>query len=126
MSRYLRECAVYIALMALVMRAVIPVGWMPNSTGKGAAFIVCTADGPAPFLFGPDGKPAKQDDPGKTDHHSTCPFNAAPHFAVHAALASVDVPASNAAQQPNLVGAPFALGSKRYQRWSPRAPPFPV
>ena len=59
----LRPVLIHLALAALIMRALIPAGWMPNPQGVGeSAFVICTMDGP---VVGTDGKalPGK-DDPG--------------------------------------------------------------
>src|SRR5580704_4013467 len=49
-----RRALVHIALAALILRAFLPAGWMPNPKGPAqSAFVICTMDGP---VIGTDGK----------------------------------------------------------------------
>jgi hypothetical protein len=73
MTRNIRIAAVHLALAALILRAFLPAGWMPNPNGPSeTAFVICSMDGP---VFGADGKTQ----PGKVDPraHESCPFAAA-------------------------------------------------
>jgi hypothetical protein len=67
-----RRAAIHLALAAMILRAFLPAGWMPNPSGDGeTAFVICTMDGPVAA----SGKTL----PGKDDPraHETCPFAAA-------------------------------------------------
>jgi hypothetical protein len=126
MARWLRASAVCVALVAIVTRALVPVGWMPNMTGFGPLIVMCSKDGPVPFPFDPGSKSPKHDPSHDGDHHTVCPFNAAPHFAVSASATTVaEVPAE-------FVGTPLIPAStslrsvRRHEPQSPRAPPYPV
>jgi hypothetical protein len=43
-----RSAAVQIALMAILLRAVLPAGWMPEAitSADASPFVICTIDGP--------------------------------------------------------------------------------
>jgi hypothetical protein len=125
MACWLRASAVYVALFAMAMRAVIPVGWMPNPTGSGAPLVLCTMDGPVPFLFGPDGKPLKHA-PSDRDHHSVCPYNAAPHFAVAASAAVLVGRPTDYVPTQFPLSHPASSSSRRHEPQSARAPPSVV
>jgi hypothetical protein len=71
---------------ALMLRALVPAGWMPVSTSQGIAMTLCTGAGPVTLKT--DGPaPATPD-----DHGDNCPFAAtatglpAPDVPVHAGL----------------------------------------
>jgi hypothetical protein len=69
-----RSFAVTLALSAMLLRAVLPAGWMPNLAGAGdASLVICSVDG-AHHL--PSHDPAH----GQQDDHM-CPFAAAAHLA---------------------------------------------
>jgi hypothetical protein len=124
MTRRLQLPGFYVALVAMLFRALLPVGWMPNFGGSaGIPIILCSLDGPVQLLLGPDGKPLKQNPAQDDTHqHDVCPFAAAPHFATPVAVAFAAPIAITvttrllepAAQQP----APAS-----YTPQSPRGPP---
>jgi len=67
-----RSFAVTLALSAMLLRAVLPAGWMPNLAGPGdVPLVICSVDG-AHHL--PPHEPARGDD------HS-CPFAVMAHLA---------------------------------------------
>ncbi len=73
-----RLAAIHLAIAAMLLRALLPVGWMPDATGT-TAFAICTMDA--------SGHHAQQQLPGKPDPadgqhgHDECPFAAAHHVA---------------------------------------------
>ena len=115
-----RHAAIHLALIALVLRAFLPAGWMPNpAAGDGAPFVICTMEG---AVQAPDGKtkPATNDPRA----HETCPFAAAAPLAPPQQDINFAVPVFAAAMAAtpahpavDVVGAPFAPQS-------PRAPPL--
>ncbi len=120
--RRFRHAAVHLALIAMVLRALLPAGWMPNLTGTGdGALVICTMDGPVQSVakdHGP-GKPTPDD--GR--QHEACPFAAAPHVATSSTVAVLRLPVVSdsiaqyeASQQPIVEPA-------RYAPQAPRAPP---
>jgi hypothetical protein len=92
MGRNLRFATVYLALAAMMLRALLPTGWMPSfGADHGIGLSVCSISGPVQLDIGPDGKAHPHH---HTDGHSheTCPFAAAPHFASSAAPAGLATP----------------------------------
>jgi len=86
--RGLRHTLIHIALAALILRAFLPTGWMPNPQGPTeSAFVICTMDGPVQTT---DGKAL----PGKDDPraHEACPFAAAPHLATPLVATAMPLP----------------------------------
>jgi hypothetical protein len=122
MARNLRHLAVHLALAAMVLRALLPAGWMPNvGHQSGPALILCNLDG-GPALSSDHGTPSKHQPDGHGDQ-GACPFAAAPHLASAAAL-----PAIGQSQVSQILvsgygesQAPPALSG--YAPQSPRAPP---
>lgn len=124
MTHKFRLAAVHLAFVAMVLRALLPAGWMPDATGTaGAFFVVCTMDsGPVhqTDLHQP-GKPAPD---GGQHSHEECPFSAAPHVAAPVTVAQLALPAYFAIfSNPPSVAA-SAGPSALYQPQSPRAPPL--
>jgi hypothetical protein len=68
-----RHALLHLALAAMILRAFLPAGWMPNLQGDGrTALVICTMDGP---VVDTSGKAlAGKDDPRA---HESCPFAAA-------------------------------------------------
>jgi len=87
-TAFSRNLAVTLALAAMLVRAAIPAGWMPNVAGPlGSGFVICSVDG-AHHL--PAHDPSKGHDDG-----SICPFAAAAHLAPP--------------QMPPAIAAPFTI-----------------
>lgn len=98
--RMLRLAGIRLALAAMLLQALLPSGWMPNTTeSPGAPFVICTINGPLTFtkaVHAPSGPPS----PARNDAHhmDACPFSAAPHFATFAAgavhaVSGIEIPA---------------------------------
>jgi hypothetical protein len=125
MLRTLKFAGLQLALVAMVLRALLPDGWMPAETGaSGIPIAICTVNGPLNMVVGQDGKPSKPAPLQNSTHHpDACPFAAAPHFAT-IAPAVAPAPSTLAAilafrvpQTASIAGAP------RHTPQSPRAPP---
>ena len=87
MNFRMRHSAALFALVAILLRAVIPAGWMPDS-GAGAPRAFCTADGLV-LLHTTDTDPA----PSPDEHASLlCPFAVS---AGGAAAPAIAVPTAN-------------------------------
>lgn len=120
MVRSARHAAAYVALLATMLHALVPVGWMPNPTGTGQPFTICTVDG-----FQRVTLPQQHGDhaPAPAHDNSVCPFAATAHFAASTS-APVLIP-----RQTEIAFARFAIGSSPAQSaprdWNrgPRAPP---
>jgi hypothetical protein len=122
MTKRFRHIAIHLALAAMMLRALVPVGWMPNTTGaSGSFFTICTMDGPVHL--------ADQHDQGKhtpddgQHGHDECPFAAAPHFAAPLTVAKLALPSyfGRFSNPPSTAAAVVQLAV--YQPQSPRAPP---
>jgi len=109
------RAARHLALIALLLRALVPAGWMPGAAAY-APFAICSIDGQSQHT--PDGSKLPDD----AVHHGTCPFAAAPHLAKTPDLAPLAAPSLHAyaAPQPTTVGSPARLA---WQPQSARAPP---
>jgi hypothetical protein len=123
MARSLRHLAVHLALVAMVLRALLPTGWMPNLDGHpGGPLLICAMDGGSALFTDHAGLPSKHQPDGRAGHDG-CPFAAAPHLAT-AGISTV-IQQLHLAQ--NLV-AGFAENKTApqfsgYAPQSPRAPP---
>ena len=82
----------HVAFVALVVRALVPTGWMPDAQ---AGVIICSVDAKAQH----EGQKSPAQDAG---HHDICPFSATPQLsstpdaplltqpALHAVIAATD------------------------------------
>jgi hypothetical protein len=115
-----RLAAHHLAIAAMLLRALLPAGWMPDATGA-TAFTICTMDGAGHHAERQSpGKPA----PADSQHgHEECPFAAAHHVAAPVVTARLAAPslAGRAADvsRPGAASGPVA----EYEPHSPRAPP---
>ena len=114
----------YIALVAMLFRALLPTGWMPNFGGaSGTPIILCSPDGPVHIVLGADGQPVKQSPDQSDPHqHDVCPFAAAPHLATPVAVA-VLAPSAVAAAPIISASERQAASTDFYSPQSPRGPP---
>jgi hypothetical protein len=125
MIRNIRHVGVQLALVAMLLRALLPAGWMPNSAGQTSApFVICTMDGSGFVALGEDGKPLKQQPDQNGDRsHEGCPFAAAPHLAppaVQVAFGSSSLVYLGVAR---IAQAQSSRPVEGYAPQSPRAPP---
>ena len=120
MKRIIRSAAVHVAIAAMLLRALLPAGWMPSAEA-GTPITICTMNGPMQIVLGHDGQPLKQK-PGDTRHHAACPFAAAPHMALATpvALFAPPQPASTGTSAHSKTADRIAL----YAPQAPRAPPI--
>ncbi len=118
-----------LALPALLLRALIPVGFMPVATADGLSIEFCPDAGPLPAAADPhahhhhhtEGGP----DPSSASHHAPCPFAASATLAAAPDAASVAAPHAfeRAPGDADLRARAFVPSIVRAQ--SPRAPPVP-
>ena len=115
-----RLAAIHLAIAAMLLRALLPAGWMPDPTGT-AAFTICTMDGTGHHSEqDPAGKPAPED--GR-HVHDECPFAAAPHVAAPVVAAHLPAPSTNS-HRVDFPDFAVAFGPiADYGPHSPRAPP---
>ncbi|MGA7675921.1 MAG: DUF2946 family protein [Rhizomicrobium sp.] len=125
MARTIKFAGLHLALAAMMLRALLPVGWMPNpSMAGGTPLTICTMNGPVQMVLGPDGQPQKpKPHQGNANHHDTCPFAAAPHFAtttppIALGPAVIRVSLAPAALRPLAIWT-----TQQHSLQSPRAPP---
>jgi hypothetical protein len=141
----------HMALVALVARALVPVGWMPDAHG----LTICMGGTPlwhdgasTPMQHHSAGMamdgmsmadmPMKEGDAsGPTDHshhektpaqhgrHDVCPFSAAPHLASVPELPQLALPAVHAFVAATDEGYAHSIWA-RFTPQSPRAPPLNV
>jgi hypothetical protein len=123
MTRTLKLAGVQIALVAMLLRALLPVGWMPDTAANsGSPFIICTVNGPIHAAHLPD---TGKHQPGHDDsrQNDACPFAASIHFATPAAETTI-VPSTQVVSLAPLQLPLRAIQSAaRYALQSPRAPP---
>ena len=76
-----RTALIFLALAAIALRAIIPVGWMPGSSADGTAVVLCTSQGLIEVILGEDGKPIDPAERDEASHDGTpCVFAATAHF----------------------------------------------
>ncbi len=136
-----RRAAVCLALAAMMLRALMPAGWMPNPAGAGESlFVICdmdqmdmskmdmshmsAADMANMDMSGMDhGSSGKHSGDG---HQTTCPFAAAPHVATPSSVAALQLPSQLAGFSPLLATEQAAIKAATYKPQSPRGPPISV
>ena len=117
--RGLRHTLVHLALAALILRAFLPTGWMPNPQGPAESlFVICTMDGPVEAT---DGKTL----PGKDDPraHEACPFAAVASIAPPVDFVRLAAPELSRSPAPRAIAAGLDARAGQFVRPSPRAPP---
>jgi hypothetical protein len=112
-----------IALVAVMLRALIPAGYMPE-TGSGKTFqiTICSMEGPKMITVDEKSQPVSGD-----HHHAkeTCPFSILNHSPFNAQIASIvfDTPARTAALQQIIAHDQFVRSHIFNPIAQPRAPP---
>jgi hypothetical protein len=121
----LRRASVCIALVALLLRALVPVGWMPNPAGTaGVPIILCTAEGWISVFVGSNGQPVKQSPADDRSQQSDgCPFATAPHLATPTAVIASTQRSLVFSRTEFDTAQYFGLSSRQFSPASPRAPP---
>jgi hypothetical protein len=134
MLRTFRLAAVQLALAAMMLRALLPMGWMPNPDGFAQSpLVICLMDMPSGMDMSHAmdmSKPMDMDmhghDHGQQQNNEQCPFAAAPHIAAPFTIAELAPPSELAhfAEKPASRTIPaLALA---YHPQSPRAPPTSI
>jgi len=103
------------ALIAMILRAMLPAGWMPAAATGEVAFTICSVDSTAK---------QQHDAPAQTDNHDKpCAFTGAPQLAAAPDAPVLTLPAAHAfaADTDRAIAAQIAV---RFQPHSPRAPPL--
>ena len=143
MSSLVRRAGVTLALVAMALWALLPVGWMPNPDGfSQSPLIICPHQADDAQDFGqsdmaPDMASAMpmdmpMDMPMESGGHShqkgggdrqPCPFGAAPHLAATAMVANIPVPEFAGRISGKVVLAATLTRANVFQPQAPRAPP---
>lgn len=114
-----RRAAVHLALIALMLRALLPAGWMPNpGAANGSPFVICTMYGPLKALDGKE-KPTKH----APHNHEACPFAAAAHLAPPLLAAILALPATAVGMAAPPIRPAPVIADTDFVPQSPRAPP---
>jgi hypothetical protein len=110
-----RSLAVSLALCAMLLRALLPDGWMPAAQANGAPLVICTMDGThhrqAPTQ------------PGQERSHAPCAFAAAAPLAPPAVTAVVSRPAHGAVRFARAFADRDIAIAPDFRPNAPRAPP---
>lgn len=124
-GRFARLAVIHLALAAMMLRVLLPAGWMPSANAAAGTFItICTMNGFAKVALDANGQPLKHA-PAQDDgrQHDVCPFAAAPHFATTPPLLAISAPHTIIArlEAPRVFAR--AQSFAHYTPQSPRAPP---
>jgi hypothetical protein len=117
MNSATRTFALSLAILAMVLRGLLPVGWMPDSDGSGR-IVICTGHGPARSAPDPQRGHTLPDRGDKV-----CPFAAAAHHSPPLALAVAPVPFVNDLRVARVATAQRLSERRLDASHSPRAPP---
>jgi len=120
-----RRYAVVFALAAMILRAVVPTGWMPGAQvlSGGVPIVVCTLTGEKHIVLDAGGQPVPSDRQHESGgDQAPCAF---------AAVASLAPPVAAVAFIPILIESPPAASAARIEvprpapktAWQSRAPP---
>ena len=79
------QCVARLVLAAMLLRAFVPAGWMPNISGlaRGVPIVICSGSGAQTVLVDPDGKPVQ---PANPTDHGVCAFAASGPLALPLAV----------------------------------------
>lgn len=120
-SAYFTHGLTVVLLTAFMLRALIPAGWMPQTTGDGIALVICTVAGLQEITLGPDGHPQASGDTG----HDPCPFAGVAKFTPPALTPLLVLPTGYGAVEP-LRHATETPAATHLRLAESRAPPVPV
>ena len=138
MLRVSQKAAVALALLAMVLKGLVPVGWMPNPQGFGeTALILCDMDGPmsaadmAKMMTAMPGMDMSSMDmshggkkaPDSSRSHEECPFAGATHAGAATAPNAIALPELAVEHAHRPVPERSTIRFALYQPQSPRAPP---
>jgi hypothetical protein len=108
------RAARHLALLALILRALVPAGWMPG-TAAGTPFVICSVDS---AQHAPSGQK-----PGDDGHqHEACPFAATAHLAATPDAPQIALPPVHTAAAVTSTLHAAAIAA-RFTPGAARAPP---
>jgi hypothetical protein len=113
---------VRLTLIALLVGAAVPLGWMPNPDGaqSGSPIVICTGHGPITAFVGGDGKPSKP----SGSHSDICVFAAAAAHATPVATPALAIPHEVARATTRRNNKRALVRTARYRPQAARAPPL--
>jgi hypothetical protein len=115
----LKLAGLHLALVAMLLRALLPAGWMPQDAAKtGSPFVICTMSGPV------HPAPAHQPDPDRAK--APCVFAAAAHLSPPLAAGALPLPALAAAPFLSIAPRDLAARDLSHRPNAARAPPILV
>ena len=118
MPHSLRISAWYLALVAILLRAALPDGWMPIAgAAGGTSIVICTGHGPLAAPHSRKQAPL----PGRSNE--VCPFAAAVHLSPPALFALLPAPSLNSRETDPAAYARIVFASRPFGDHNPRAPP---
>jgi hypothetical protein len=134
MLRTFRLAAVQLALAAMVLRVLLPMGWMPNPDGFAQSpLVICLMDMPSGMDMSHAmdmSKPMDMDmhghDHGQQQNNEQCPFAAAPHIAAPFTIAELAPPSELARFAEKPISSTLPALALAYHPQSPRAPPTSI
>ncbi len=111
---------IHVALLAMVMRALLPGGWMLGPASDGAmSLVICSTSG-LNHVDGNDRHPDSRDQ----HQNDACAFAAASHMAAPATGITLAPPQRIAMAASRFLNPVSASVSAAYQPHAPRAPPL--
>jgi hypothetical protein len=117
--REFRHTLLHLALAAMILRAFLPAGWMPNvQQGGQTALVICTMDGTVEVLSG-------KTLPGKDDPraHESCPFAAAAQPVAVNDFVALAAPELSSSAAPRHLATGLQAHHAPYIQPASRAPP---
>lgn len=118
MSRVVRITAVHLALVAMMLRALLPAGWMPSGA-LAAPLVICTMQGPVQIAGDQTGHKQHND----THRNEACPFAAAPNLSTPSITAVLALPSLRMAAADEIRTANPITGATHHASQRARAPP---
>ena len=85
-GKHIRLAGLHVALVAMLLRALLPAGWMPappshTADANWVPFVICTGNGLVRLNHAPG---SDHSDDQKTHHVAPCPYAAAAHLSTPA------------------------------------------
>jgi len=123
------KAAAWLALVAILARAIIPTGWMPSfsaSSEHALSIIICTAYGPLDLAVGADGQPQKSPAGDRVQEHPLCHLAAGAHWSPPATPLVILLPNRSIGALPSIARDKRAPLFPARLRYPSRAPPSVV
>jgi hypothetical protein len=124
--RVARHLASVLMLLALVLRAAVPQGWMPSadSTDLAGSFTICSVSGAIRIALDTDGNPVPVD-PEEAQSHPPCAFATLAHLSPPSGGAPVLAPHASAAYAMSFSVSSPVTKARSYAAGARAPPPSP-